>query len=104
MSDRSDDAIRRQREEAWIGDAVLELLTREWIMAHVGRLDAALQTAVTSNQFLSTLGNPTAVEAELGRLYQREGLDGARRWLEEKLVPALSRARHQPKPRPKRRR
>lgn len=92
MSPKAAAALRRLREEAWLGDAVLELVAREWILARLGRLDAAAQTAVTSNQMLSTLGNPTAVEAEIGRLYQSKGLETARQWVLEKLGPALERA------------
>lgn len=98
MSPKAAADLRRLREEAWVGDAVLELVAREWILARLGRLDATAQTAVTSNHMLSTLGNPTAVEAELGRLYQREGLEAARQWILEKLGPALERAVQSPPP------
>jgi hypothetical protein len=61
------DPVRREREEAWIGDAVLSLFARNWILASSGSMDAALFAAMTSNQFLSTIGNPTTVESRIGR-------------------------------------
>jgi hypothetical protein len=74
-------------EEAWVGDAVLALFARERILREDGRMDGEKFTRMTSNQFLSAMGEPTAVEAELGRLYQREGLAAAFQWIETKLVP-----------------
>ena len=74
-------------EEAWVGDAVLALYARERILRDDRRMDGEKFTRLTSNQFLSALGEPTAVEAELGRLYQREGLAAAFQWIELKLIP-----------------
>jgi 23S rRNA maturation mini-RNase III len=73
--------------EAWIGDAVLTLYARQRILALDGELDGSKSTRMTSNQFLSTLGEPTAVEAELGRLYQDHGLAAAFDWIEARVVP-----------------
>jgi hypothetical protein len=42
---------------------------------------------MTSNDFLSAFGNPTSVEASIGRLYQQEGLDAAFTWMDANLVP-----------------
>ena len=42
---------------------------------------------MTSNQFLGTLGEPSEVEAELGRVYQQHGLDAAFAWIDEKIMP-----------------
>lgn len=85
-----DDAIRREREDAWLGDAVLGLFAREFILARFGGMDAEIFAALTSNQFLSTIGRPTAVEAEIGRLYRDQGLPGAFAWLEAQLLPRYS--------------
>ncbi|MCX6591776.1 MAG: hypothetical protein NTZ56_09650 [Acidobacteria bacterium] len=74
-------------EEAWVGDAVLALYARERILREDGRMDGEKFTRLTCNQFLSAMGEPTAVEAELGRLYQREGLAAAFQWIESKLIP-----------------
>jgi hypothetical protein len=69
------DEIERLREEAWIGDAVLALFVRNWLLAEAGpemslAEKAALFELFTSNQFLSSFGEPTRVEAEIGRIYQ----------------------------------
>jgi len=85
------EAILREREEAWLGDAALALVVREWILARRGRLEAALFAELTSNQFLSRVGVPTAVEAEIGRAYRDGGLEAARRWIDERLGPHFER-------------
>jgi hypothetical protein len=76
------DEIERLREEAWIGDAVLALFVRRWLLTVTGRqMSFAERTALfelfASNRFLSNFGEPTRVEAEIGRLYQSEGLSAA---------------------------
>ena len=85
--------IRQEREEAWIGDAVLTLLAREWVLQREGRLEAELLAALTSNHFLSTLGPPTTVEAQLGRMYLEGGLPAAAAWVQEALIPRFERQR-----------
>jgi hypothetical protein len=42
---------------------------------------------MTSNDFLSAFGNPTRVEASIGRLYQEQGLEAAFAWMDANLVP-----------------
>jgi hypothetical protein len=44
---------------------------------------------MTSNDFLSAFGNPTRVEASIGRLYQEQGLEAAFAWMDEHLVPVF---------------
>lgn len=83
--------ILREREEAWLGDAALALVVREWILARLGRMEAALFAELTSNQFLSRLGVPTAVEAEIGRAYRDGGLEAARQWIDVRLGPHFER-------------
>lgn len=79
---------RRQiLEQAWIGDAVLCLYCRERILKESGALDGDKFIRMTSNQFLSTFGEPSEVEAEIGRVYKREGLTAAFAWIEAKLMP-----------------
>ncbi len=73
--------------EAWIGDAVLALCAREWLLEQDGQVSSRTFENMTSNSFLTTLGNPTKVEAEIGRLYKAEGLDSARQWFLETIVP-----------------
>jgi 23S rRNA maturation mini-RNase III len=81
------DLTQRLRENAWIGDAVLELYVRSHIMLQEGRIDAEKKTRFTCNQFLSCHGNPTAVEAEIGVIYQRDGLEAAFAWIRGTLEP-----------------
>ncbi len=63
---RDFEAMTREREEAWVGDAVLALYVREWILREHEELDGAKFVRFTSNDFLRALGNPTTVEAEIG--------------------------------------
>lgn len=74
-----------------MGDAVLTLFAREYILAREGKMDAAMQTRMTSNQFLSAFGEPTAVEASLGVIYREQGLEGAFAWIRSRLVPRFER-------------
>jgi hypothetical protein len=85
------DARARLVQEAWIGDAVLTLYARLKILRDDGVLDGPKSVRMTSNQFLANIGEPTKVEAELGRAYAREGLDGAFRLIEERLIPLFER-------------
>ncbi len=88
MASTSDlDLTQRLRENAWIGDAVLELYVRSFILRQQGKVDAEMKTRFTCNQFLSCTGSPTAVEADIGVVYQREGLEAAFAWIRENLEP-----------------
>jgi dsRNA-specific ribonuclease len=91
---------RLEREQAWIGDAVLNLLAREWVLEHRGRVEAELFGDLTSNRFLSTLGSPTAVEAHLGRVYLEGGLPAAAAWLEDTLIASFEKQRQRKRPGP----
>lgn len=65
------------RDQAWIGDAVLALYARLKILREDGTLDGEKAVRMSSNQFLAAFGEPTAVEAAIGRVFEREGLDAA---------------------------
>jgi len=82
-----DEAIKKERENAWIGDAVLALFARQFVLRERGSMDGEWFTLLTSNDFLSTFGNPTRVEASIGELYQRGGLQAAFTWMESELLP-----------------
>lgn len=87
--------------DAWIGDAVLALHARLKILREHGRIDAPLAASMTSNQFLSTLGEPTSVEAAIGRAYLDRGLLAAFDHIDTRLTPLFTRqqekrARHAP--------
>lgn len=96
---KAPDPTQQLRENAWIGDAVLELYARSLTLRVQGGVDAEMKTRFTCNQFLACHGNPTAVEAEIGVIYQRDGLEAAFVWIRENLEPLFlkqeaKRARH----------
>ena len=76
-----------EQEEAWIGDAVLALFAREWILQNEKKMDAEMFSRLTSNNFLNSLGHPTKVEAEIGRIFIQEGLKTASKYIEEEILP-----------------
>lgn len=75
------------RQLAWIGDAALALVAREWILETQGKLDGETHRRLTSNEFLRAFGHPTKVEAELGVLFQKQGLEAVRERFRSKFVP-----------------
>lgn len=84
---RKDEELRDERESAWIGDAVLALFARQYVLRERGSMDGEWFTRLTSNDFLSAFGNPTRVEASIGRLYREAGLQAAFDWMDAHLVP-----------------
>ena len=84
---RTEDILRQEREAAWIGDAVLALFARQFVLRERRAMDGEWFTRLTSNEFLSAFGNPTRVEAGIGRIYQEKGLDAAFGWMETHLIP-----------------
>ena len=83
----NEEQLTREREEAWIGDAVLALFVREWILKEDEELDGDKFIRFTSNEFLRATGNPTRVEAGIGRIYRSEGLQGAFDFIRGNLLP-----------------
>jgi dsRNA-specific ribonuclease len=79
--------VEELRADAWLGDAVLELYVRQWILRHHGSIDADMKTRFTCNSFLNSLGNPTRVEAAIGRIHQKEGLQAAWEWIQQHIEP-----------------
>ena len=79
------------RDEAWIGDAVLTLYARLKILREDGTLDGAKAVRMSSNQFLAAFGEPTAVEAAIGRVFDHDGLDAAFAHIERSLIPLFTR-------------
>ena len=77
--------------EAWIGDAVLALHAREKILREDGKLDGPKAERMTSNQFLAIIAEPSEVEAQVGRVYQNEGLAAAFQYIEQQLTPIFER-------------
>lgn len=86
------------RADAWIGDAVLLLYARLRILDQHGAIDAERCTRLTSNQFLSAWGDPTAVEAGIGRLYKDKGLDAAFAYIEATFIPIFEKREARQKP------
>jgi 23S rRNA maturation mini-RNase III len=90
---------RALKDDAWVGDAVLALYVRCWILEHGPKSlsDANRQELFelfVSNQFLSAVGEPTKVEAAIGKTYANEGLAAAFAQIENSLLePFLKRAR-----------
>ncbi|MBI3210359.1 MAG: hypothetical protein HYZ37_15850 [Candidatus Solibacter usitatus] len=78
-------------KDAWIGDAVLCLYARRRILRDDGGIDGPKVQRMTSNQFLSIIGEPSETEAEIGRIFERDGLEAAYRWIEEHLIPVFER-------------
>lgn len=78
------------RDQAWIGDAVLALYARRWLLKNptpCGWTRQELFARMTTNGFLSGIGEPTAVEAEIGRIFEREGLSAAEAHIEATILP-----------------
>lgn len=75
--------------EAWIGDAVLGLYIRSLILREKGRVDSAEFERLTSNRALAVFGDPSEVEADIGRFYQEQGLEAAFGRIEERLMPVF---------------
>lgn len=81
---------RELRDLAWIGDAVLALHVREWLLKQppTPRISVQQQFVfITSNGFLQRFGEPTRVEARIGRIYLDEGLHAAAAHIEETILP-----------------
>ena len=77
--------------EAWIGDAILALWARLKILQMDAGVDGPKFLRMTSNQFLAALGEPTEVEAKIGRIYREGGEAAAFSWLDENVAPVLAR-------------
>lgn len=87
ISPQKEQELVQERSEAWIGDAVLALYVREWILNKHGNMDGEMFVRFTSNDFLRHRGNPTSVEAEIGRVYDENGLQAGFDWIKEHLEP-----------------
>ena len=81
------DYTKIEQELAWIGDAVLGLFARNWILEKEKKMDAEMFTRMTSNNFLNSLGNPTKVEAKIGLIFNNKGLEKAFSYIEKSILP-----------------
>lgn len=84
----SEEALRLN---AWLGDAVLGLYMRKRIAASTGKIDTPAFIEVTSNQFLSSFASPTRVEAQIGMIYTKEGIEAAEAFLDKEIWPRAER-------------
>jgi hypothetical protein len=78
------------RDLSWIGDALLSLFAREWILQHeaqLGGMRSDLFRDMTSNHFLSAFGSPSVVEARIGAAYRSGGLLAAQKYFDETIAP-----------------
>ncbi|HEY4813586.1 MAG TPA: hypothetical protein VIH58_02860 [Chthoniobacterales bacterium] len=84
------DPEEKLRNDAWIGDAVLALFARSWLLqigqGEISKDRTRLFELWVSNQFLSSFGEPTSIEAAIGRTYASGGLDAAFTFIEENLL------------------
>jgi hypothetical protein len=83
------DRRREALQYAWTGDAVLTLYAREMILREDGAVDGAKAARMTSNRFLTAFGEPTEVEAEIGRVYEDGGLSAAYAHIERRILPVF---------------
>jgi hypothetical protein len=86
---RKDELKRREQELAWIGDTILDLYARTWILKERGTVCGETLRRMTCNQFLACVGNPTSVEAKIGTIYREAGMESAFSWIEAELLPVF---------------
>ena len=82
--------LEEKRNFAWVGDAILALFARRWILEQTNissKERAKVFQAMTSNEFLSHFGEPTRIECEIGILFENEGLANANHFIETQLLP-----------------
>lgn len=94
MSALPPDLDPKTRAQAWVGDAILALYVREWILSFRGQIDGKLFIEFTSNDFLRLTGNATGVEAQIGRIFKSDGLEAAYSWIEQFLRPKMEQRLH----------
>ncbi len=92
---------RELLEQAWIGDAVLALYARRRILSEGAGIDNAKAIRMTSNQFLQASGEASEVEARIGRIFEREGLEAAIQWIESELIPRFEKQERRIAPPPR---
>ena len=84
---RKDEVKRREQELAWIGDTILDLYARTWILKERGTVCGETLRRMTCNQFIACVGNPTSVEAKIGTIYREDGMEAAFSWIQAQLLP-----------------
>lgn len=84
--------IEDTKSLAWIGDAILSLYARKWILdqssIHAKEREEVFQS-MTTNAFLSHWGEPTKVESKIGKIFEEEGLEKAMHYIELNILPIV---------------
>ncbi|MEM1057818.1 MAG: hypothetical protein AAGK14_01105 [Verrucomicrobiota bacterium] len=86
-------AWRETNDQAWVGDAVLSLYARQWVLRReagpepLGESRDDAFRHFTCNDFLATIGQPTEVEAAIGIVYLEQGEQAAFDFIEGKILP-----------------
>lgn len=99
MNAKKDLAQQEMNDQAWIGDAVLALFARRWILRQeaagkgLGEHRVEAFRHLTSNQFLASIGRPTEVEAAIGIVYQQQGEAAAFDFIEGRILPVYLKQR-----------
>jgi hypothetical protein len=91
------DLERTLRDEAWIGDAILALFARQWLLRHTPKKMSdgdrqQLFELFVCNQFLSSFGEPSQIEATIGRIFEQEGLAAAFAHIENSFLETFGKA------------
>ena len=92
--------LEEKRTFAWVGDAVLALFARRWILQQTNissKERADVFQAMTSNEFLSHFGEPTQIECDIGILFENKGVAEANNYIETHLLPSFIKRRRQNK-------
>lgn len=92
--------IEEKRSLAWVGDAVLALYARKWILKQsdiATKERAEIFQSMTSNEFLSYHGEPTQVECTIGQVFEKDGLEAAFDFIEVTLMPIFLKKKQQRK-------
>src|ERR1700716_1359270 len=97
VRDENMNSERALRDQAWVGDAVLALYARHWLLRHTPKKmsDAERQQLFelfVSNHFLASFGEPSQVEAAIGRKFEQEGLLAAFTHIEESFLESFCRS------------
>ena len=88
--------LEEKRALAWVGDAVLALYAREWILTQSDiavKERAQVFQSITSNDFLSHIGEPTGIECQIGVIFKKNGLKAAMDHIESTLMPLFIKRR-----------
>jgi len=93
MKKNKSQAWKETNDQAWVGDAVLSLYARQWVLRQEATGEGLGESRdeafrwFTCNDFLATIGQPTEVEAAIGIVYLEQGEQAAFDFIEGKILP-----------------